>query len=59
VRPEEAEQALAMRLEWDYDVVENEERWTSIEHHKQTSHFEIGLDVEGRKGARSYHARRL
>jgi uncharacterized protein len=36
VKPEEAEQALANDpLEWDYDAVENEERWTSIGHTNQ------------------------
>jgi uncharacterized DUF497 family protein len=33
VKPEEAEQALRNDpLEYDYDVVEDEERWTSIGH---------------------------
>jgi uncharacterized DUF497 family protein len=33
VRPEEVEQSLANDpLEWHYDVVEDEERWTSIGH---------------------------
>jgi uncharacterized DUF497 family protein len=50
VKPEEAEQALINEpVELDYDVVENEERWTSIGHTNRLRVLKVVWTLRGEK----------